>query len=448
MFEKLLVANRGEISLRIIRACKEMGIRAVAVYSDADRESLPVRYADEAVNIGKPLSKKSYLNIDNILEAAKKTGAEAVHPGYGFLAENASFARACQENGLVFIGPSHETIAKAGDKSTARKTVSDLGVPVIPGSAGVVVSEVQASHVAREVGYPVMIKAAGGGGGRGIRIVNNESELGDGLKMASGEARVAFANPDVYLEKYLEKPRHIEIQILGDKYGNYVHLGERECSVQKRHQKLIEESPSPFVDNELRHRMGGAAIEVARAAKYVNAGTVEFLLDKQKNFYFLEINSRIQVEHPVTEMVTGEDLIQRQILIAAGEELDLRQDDIRLNGWSMECRINAEDPDDNFMPCPGTINKLILPSGPGVRVDTHLYDKYEVPPFYDSLICKLVVWAANRTMAIKRMRRALEEFQIDGIKVTVPFHEMVMANKDFISGDINTRFLDTFERGR
>lgn len=293
-----------------------------------------------------------------------------------------------------------------------------------------------------------MIKATGGGGGRGIRIVNDESELGEGLKMASGETRVAFANPDVYLEKYLEAPRHIEIQIIGDKYGNYVHLGERECSVQRRHQKVIEESPSPFVDDELRHEMGRAAIEVARAAQYVNAGTVEFLVDKQKNYYFMEINSRIQVEHPVTEMVTGEDLIHRQILIAAGEELALRQDDIRLNGWSIECRINAEDPDNDFMPCPGTINNLILPSGPGVRVDTHLYDNYEVPPFYDSLICKLVVWAANRDMAIKRMRRALDEFRLDGIKVTVPFHSMVLANKDFISGDINTRFLDRFDNGR
>lgn len=448
MFKKVLIANRGEISLRIIRACKELGIRSVAVYSDADKESLPVRYADESVYIGKPLSRKSYLNIDNILGAAKKTGVEAVHPGYGFLAENASFARACQENGFVFIGPSCETIARAGDKSTARKTVSDLGVPVIPGSNDVVMSEAQASDAARAVGYPVMIKATGGGGGRGIRIVNDESELGEGLKMASGETRVAFANPDVYLEKYLEAPRHIEIQIIGDKYGNYVHLGERECSVQRRHQKVIEESPSPFVDDELRHEMGRAAIEVARAAQYVNAGTVEFLVDKQKNYYFMEINSRIQVEHPVTEMVTGEDLIHRQILIAAGEELALRQDDIRLNGWSIECRINAEDPDNDFMPCPGTINNLILPSGPGVRVDTHLYDNYEVPPFYDSLICKLVVWAANRDMAIKRMRRALDEFRLDGIKVTVPFHSMVLANKDFISGDINTRFLDRFDNGR
>ncbi len=447
MFKKILIANRGEISLRVIRTCKEMGIRTVAVYSDADETSLPVRYADEALNIGKPLSRKSYLNIDNIIQAAKESGADAVHPGYGFLAENHSFARACEENGLVFIGPSHRTIAAAGDKSAARRAVSDLGIPVIPGGLDVVRSEAEAIAMARDLGYPVMIKAAGGGGGRGIRVVNDDSELGWALKNASGEAGAAFANPDVYVEKYLEKPRHIEIQILGDKYGNYVHLGERECSIQKRYQKLIEETPSPFLDQDLRRRMGETAVQVARAVEYVNAGTVEFLVDKQKRFYFMEINSRIQVEHPVTEMVTGEDLIARQILIAAGHELDLRQEDVNLNGWSIECRINAEDPDDEFMPCPGQIHGLILPSGPGVRVDTHIYETYEVPPYYDSLICKLVVWANTRNMAIRRMGRALSEFQVEGIKITAPFHARVLKDAGFIAGDINTRFLETFDGG-
>jgi len=442
MFNKILIANRGEIAVRIVRACKEMDIKTVAVFSDADKESLHVKYADEAVNIGKPLSKKSYLNQDNIIRAAKETGAEAIHPGYGFLSENESFAKACEDNGLVFIGPSAESIAIAGNKSAARKTLIDLGVQVIPGGEGIISSEEEAVSLARRVGYPVIIKASGGGGGRGMRIINDGSDLADGLRIASGEARAAFGNPDLYLEKYIKKPRHIEIQILGDNHGNYVHLGERECSIQKRYQKLIEESPSPFIDEILRKKMGDTAILAARAIGYRNAGTMEFLVDKQKNFYFMEVNSRIQVEHPVTEMVTGIDLVQQQILIAAGAELEFNQDDIRQNGWAIECRINAEDPDDGFMPSPGVISHLVLPGGPGVRVDTHIYENYEVPPFYDSLICKLIVWGKDRNMAIKRMQRALSEFGADGIKTTVPFHKKVFQNGHFIEGDIDTHFLE------
>ena len=443
MFNKILIANRGEIAVRIVRACKEMDIKTVAVFSDADKESLHVKYADEAVNIGKPLSKKSYLNQDNIIRAAKETGAEAIHPGYGFLSENGSFANACENNGLVFIGPSAESIAIAGNKSAARKTLIDLGVQVIPGGEGVISSEDEAMNLAERVGYPVIIKASGGGGGRGMRIINDASEMLDGLRIASGEARAAFGNPDLYLEKYIEKPRHIEIQILGDNHGNYVYLGERECSIQKRYQKLIEESPSPFIDETLRKRMGQTAILVARAIGYTNAGTMEFLVDRQKNFYFMEVNSRIQVEHPVTEMVTGIDLVQQQIMIAAGAELMFSQDDIFRNGWAIECRINAEDPDAEFMPSPGIVKGLILPNGPAVRVDTHIYEGYEVPPFYDSLICKLIVWGKDRNMAIKRMQRALSEFHVDGIKTTVPFHEKVFQNSRFIEGKINTHFLES-----
>ncbi len=443
MFNKILIANRGEIAVRIVHACKEMGIKTVAVFSDADKESLHVKYADEAVNIGKPLSKKSYLNQDNIIRAARETGVEAIHPGYGFLSENESFAKACGDNGLVFIGPSAETIAIAGNKSAARKTLIDLGVQVIPGGEGVISSKDEALNLAERVGYPVIIKASGGGGGRGIRIIRDASDLADGLRIASGEARAAFGNPDLYLEKYIEKPRHIEVQILGDNYGNYVYLGERECSIQKRYQKLIEESPSPFIDEALRTKMGETAVLAARAIGYRNAGTMEFLVDKQKNFYFMEVNSRIQVEHPVTEMVTGIDLVQQQFLIATGAELAFTQADIRQNGWAMECRINAEDPDDDFMPSPGVVKGLILPNGPGVRVDTHLYEGYDVPPFYDSLICKLVVWGKDRNMAIKRMQRALSEFRADGIKTTAPFHEKVLQNASFIEGDINTHFLES-----
>ena len=444
-FKKLLIANRGEIAVRIIRACKEMEIKTVAVFSDADKDALHVKYADEAVNIGPALSRKSYLNMDNIIQAATQTKADAVHPGYGFLSENAAFAKACVDNNLIFIGPSAECIATSGNKSAARKTLMALGISIIPGSDGIISSPQEAFEVAADVGYPVILKASGGGGGRGMRIAYDKDELADALAVASGEARAAFGNPDLYLEKYIQKPRHIEIQIIGDHFGNYIHLGERECSIQMRYQKLIEESPSPFVDDALRNKLGETAIQVARSVGYTNAGTMEFLVDKNKNFYFMEVNARVQVEHPVTELVTGLDIIQQQILLAQGEKLTLGQDEIRLNGWSMECRINAADPADNFMPSPGEIKNLILPGGPGVRMDTHIFNHYEISPFYDSLIGKLVVWAKDRDMAIKRMQRALSEFQIEGIKVTVPFHQTVFQDEDFIRGDIDTHFLEKFD---
>ena len=444
-FNKLLIANRGEIAVRIIRACREMGIKTVAVFSDADKDALHVKYADEAVNIGPALSRKSYLNMDNIIQAATQTKADAVHPGYGFLSENAAFAKACVDAKLTFIGPTAECMAASGNKSAARKTLMALGISIIPGSDDIITSPQEAFEVAADVGYPVILKASGGGGGRGMRIANDNDELADAFAVASGEARAACGNPDLYLEKYIQKPRHIEIQIIGDHFGNYIHLGERECSIQMRYQKLIEESPSPFVDDALRNKLGETAIQVARSVGYTNAGTMEFLVDKNKNFYFMEINARVQVEHPVTELVTGLDIVQQQILLAQGEKLTLSQDEIRLNGWSMECRINAADPADNFMPSPGEIKNLILPGGPGVRVDTHIFNQYEISPFYDSLIGKLVVWAPDRDMAIKRMQRALSEFQIEGIKVTVPFHQTVFQDEDFIRGDIDTHFLEKFD---
>jgi len=444
-FNKILIANRGEIAVRIIRACREMGIKTVAVFSDADKDALHVKYADEAVNIGPALSRKSYLNIDNIIQAATEKKVDAVHPGYGFLSENADFAKACVDHNLIFIGPSAECIAAAGNKSAARKTLMALGITIIPGSDDIISSPEEAFEVAADVGYPVILKASGGGGGRGMRIAHDKEELADALAVASGEARAAFGNPDLYLEKYIERPRHIEIQILGDHFGNYIYLGERECSIQMRYQKLIEESPSPFVDDVLRNKLGETAIRVARSVGYSNAGTMEFLVDKNKNFYFMEVNARLQVEHPVTELVTGIDIVQQQILLAQGETLTLKQDEIRLNGWSIECRINAADPADNFMPSPGVIKNLILPGGPGVRVDTHIFNQYEISPFYDSLIGKLVVWAENRYMAIKRMQRALAEFRIEGIASTVPFHQSVFQDEDFIQGDIDTHFLEKFD---
>jgi acetyl-CoA carboxylase biotin carboxylase subunit len=444
-FSKLLIANRGEIAVRIIRACKEMGIESVAVYSDADKDALHVKYADDAVNIGPALSRKSYLSIDNIIKAAKETEVQAIHPGYGFLSENDAFARACADNNLIFIGPTADCIAAAGNKSAARKTLIELGIPIIPGSDDIISSPEQAFEVAGNVGYPVILKASGGGGGRGMRIAHDKEELAEALAVASGEARAAFGNPDLYLEKYIEKPRHIEIQILGDRFGNYVYLGERECSIQMRYQKLIEESPSPFVDEALRKKLGDTAILVARSIGYTNAGTMEFLVDKNKSFYFMEVNARVQVEHPVTEMVTGIDIVQQQILLAQDEKLTADQNDIRLNGWSIECRINAADPEDNFMPSPGKIENLVLPGGPGVRLDTHIYNNYEISPFYDSLIGKLVVWGKDRPMAIKRMQRALDELQIEGIKVTVPFYKKVFKDKDFIAGEIDTHFLQRLE---
>jgi acetyl-CoA carboxylase biotin carboxylase subunit len=442
LFKSILIANRGEIAVRVIRACKEMGIKTIAVFSDADKDSLHVKYADDAVHIGPALSRKSYLNIDNIIGAAKKTNADAIHPGYGFLSENSDFAKACFDNHIIFIGPSAQSIAKAGDKSAARQTLMDLGIPIIPGSDDILSSSDMACKVADTVGYPVILKAAGGGGGRGMRIASNKEELITAFSIASGEAKIAFGNPDIYLEKYIEKPRHIEIQILGDHFGNYIHLAERECSIQLRYQKLIEESPSSFVDENFRVKLGKTAIRIAKAFDYTNAGTMEFLVDKNKNFYFMEVNARVQVEHPVTELVTGVDIVQQQILIAAGEKLDLKQEDIHLNGWSMECRINATDPNDNFMPSPGQIESILFPGGPGIRIDTHIHDKYMVTPFYDSLIGKLIVWAKDRPAAINRMSRALSEFEIKGIETTIGFYKKVFKNDNFQKGDIDTHFLE------
>ncbi len=439
---RILIANRGEIALRVIRTCREMGIHTIAVYSDADKESSHVRMADQAFHIGPALSHKSYLNMDNVLGAAVESGAQAVHPGYGFLSENAEFARACEEKGIIFIGPSAASIERAGDKALARQTLIDSGIPVIPGSPKVLSSPEQACQAAEQVGFPVILKASGGGGGRGMRIAHSRDELLQAFGTASGEAKAAFNNPDIYLEKYIQKPRHIEIQILGDRFGNYVHLNERECSIQMRYQKLIEEAPSPFVDEDLRRVLGDTAIKIARAMDYVNAGTMEFLVDKDKNFYFMEVNARIQVEHPVTEMITGVDMVEQQIRMARGEKLGLAQEDLAPKGWAMECRINASDPDDNFMPSPGEIESVIFPGGLGVRMDTHIHDRCMVGPYYDSLIGKLITHAKDRPASLRRMQRALDEFEITGISTTIPFFRKVFQNTAFQNGDMDTHFLE------
>jgi acetyl-CoA carboxylase biotin carboxylase subunit len=444
LFKKILIANRGEIALRIIRTCKELGIKTVAVYSEADRYSLHVRFADEAVCIGPGPSKESYLNIPRIIAAAEITNAEAIHPGYGFLAENAMFAEICESSGIKFIGPTPDAIEAMGDKALAKETMRKAGVPVIPGSDGVVETLEQAREIANEIGYPIMLKAAAGGGGKGMRMVRNNEELENAWQTARAEAEAAFGNPAVYIEKFIEKPRHIEIQILADEHGNVIHLGERDCSIQRRHQKLIEESPSPIVTPELREAMGQAAVKGAKSVKYRNAGTIEFLVDKDGNFYFMEMNTRIQVEHPVTEMVYGIDIVREQIRIASGEKLGIKQKQIKPNGHAIECRINAEDPFNGFRPSPGKITALHFPGGFGVRVDSHIYQEYVVPPYYDSMIAKLIVHAKNRDEAIARMLRALDEFVIEGVHSTIPFHIKILNSPQFRSGvDYDTKYIDT-----
>ncbi|MDI6758138.1 MAG: acetyl-CoA carboxylase biotin carboxylase subunit [Candidatus Omnitrophota bacterium] len=442
MFSKILIANRGEIALRIIRACREMGIRTVAVYSQADKDSLHVRFADEAICIGKPASANSYLNIPAIISAAEITDVEAIHPGYGFLAENPHFAEICQSCKITFIGPTPENIRLMGDKMQARSVMQKAGLPIIRGSASIIKNKEDALKTTKALGYPVIIKAAAGGGGKGMRICHNDLTLVSSLMTAQTEAEANFGNPNVYIEKYIEKPRHIEVQVLGDKYGHIIHLGERDCSIQRRHQKLLEESPSLAIDAKLRKRLGEAALKGTKSVNYVSAGTIEFLLDSSDNFYFMEMNTRIQVEHPVTEMVTGIDLVKEQIRICAGERLRLEQDKVQIKGAAIECRINAEDYENNFMPCPGKINSLYFPGGPGVRLDTHIYPGYEVPPYYDSLVAKLITYGSNRSQAIKIMQRALHEFHIAPIKTTVPFHLKLMENPLFLKGDISTHFVD------
>jgi len=442
VFKKVLIANRGEIALRVIRVCKQLGIKTVAVYSKADRDSLHVRFADEAVCIGPPPSKESYLKIPRLIAAAEVTNAEAIHPGYGFLAENASFAEICTTSGMKFIGPNAEMIRTMGDKALAKETMKKAGVPVIPGSDGVIKSVGEAIELAKAIEYPVIIKAVAGGGGRGMRVVREEAELENAFKTAQHEADQAFNNPDVYIEKFVEQPRHIEIQVFGDQHGHATHFGERDCSVQRRHQKLVEESPSPIVDEPLRKRMGEAAIKGCKAVGYEGAGTIEFLVDKNRNFYFMEMNTRIQVEHPVTEQVTGHDLIKLQLQVAAGEKLSTKK--ITFRGHAIECRINAEDPAQNFRPSPGLITDFHMPGGFGVRVDTHSYAGYHVPPYYDSLIAKLVVFAQTRDGAISKMASALDEFTVGGIKTTIPFHRQVMKDDRFRSGKFDTSFLESF----
>ncbi|MGB9868082.1 MAG: acetyl-CoA carboxylase biotin carboxylase subunit [Bacillota bacterium] len=441
MFKKVLVANRGEIAVRIIRACRELGIKTVAVFSESDRQAMHVRLADEAVCIGPPQPRRSYLNIPAIIAAAHIKGADAVHPGYGFLAENPYFAEMCSTAGLVFIGPSPCSMQLMGDKAVARATVMKNGVPVVPGSEGAVSSVDEALSLAKEIGYPVLIKAAAGGGGRGMRLAQNPDQLKQALLTARQEAEAAFGVPKVYLEKYIEEPRHIEFQVLGDMYGNLIHLGERDCSLQRRHQKMLEESPSPALTPELRQEMGKVAVKAAVAAGYFNAGTVEFLLDKHGRYYFIEMNTRIQVEHPVTEVLTGIDLVKQQILIAAGEKLSLRQEDVQWRGHAIECRITAEDPSSNFRPSPGKITKLNLPGGFGIRVDTAVYAGYEIPPYYDALIAKVVAWADSRPEAIAKMKGALREMEVEGIPTTIPFHLKVMDNAFFLRGEVYTNFV-------
>ena len=441
-FSKILIANRGEIALRILRSCEEMGIATIAVHSTIDRHALHVQLADEAVCIGEPTSSKSYLNIPNIISAALTRNATAIHPGYGFLAENARFAEICADHDITFIGPSPAGIRAMGDKSTAKETMQKAGVPTVPGSDGLITDENEAVAIAKKIGFPLMIKATAGGGGRGMRLVRQAEDLSKLFQAAQGEAEAAFGNPGVYIEKFIEHPRHIEFQILADMYANVIHLGERDCSIQRRHQKLLEESPSPALNSQLRQKMGEAAVKAAKSINYTGAGTVEFLLDQSGQFYFMEMNTRIQVEHPVTEAITGLDLIAEQIRIAQGEKLELTQKEVNLNGHAIECRINAEDPDHNFRPHPGRISGYLPPGGPGVRMDSHVYTDYEIPPYYDSLIGKLIVWGHDRPTAIQRMKRALRECAVTGVPTTIGFHQRILETPEFIDGEVYTNFIE------
>lgn len=441
--KKLLIANRGEIAVRIIRACKEMNIETVAIYSEADENALHVQLADEAYCIGPASSQESYLNITNIMSVATLTDVDAIHPGYGFLAENADFAEVCNECNIIFVGPDSAAIQKMGIKDVARETMKEAGVPIVPGSEGILESEEEALEIADDIGYPVIIKATAGGGGKGIRVARDEEELVQGIRITQKEAETAFGNPGVYLEKYIEDFRHVEIQILADKHGHVVHVGERDCTIQRRLQKLIEESPSPAITESLREKMGQASVKAAQAVNYTGAGTIEYIFDrKTEDFYFMEMNTRIQVEHPVTEMVTGIDLIKEQIRIANNEPLSFAQEDIDFEGWSIECRINAEDPFKNFMPSPGDVGLYLPPGGLGVRVDSAAYTGGKIPPFYDSMIAKLITYGSTREIAVKRMKRALDEFIIEGVKTTIPFHSLIMDHPVFKEGDYNTKFLD------
>lgn len=441
--KKLLVANRGEIAVRIIRAAKELGIKTVAVFSEGDENSLHIFLADESVRIGPANPKKSYLNIPMIISAAEVSGADAIHPGYGFLAENPVFADTCIDSGFIFVGPSPEAIRKMGDKSEAKKTMKQAGVPVVPGSEEPLKDVEEAIEISKEIGFPVILKAVSGGGGKGMRVAYNEKELHANFRMASSEAEAAFGDGRIYIEKYIENPRHIEIQVMGDMMGNVVHLGERECSIQRKHQKLLEEAPSTIVDEKMREEMGRIAVKGAKKIGYYSAGTMEFIVDKNKNFYFMEMNTRIQVEHPVTEMVTGFDLVKEQILIAMGEKLSFIQKDIRFKGHAIEARINSESPENGFIPSVGRINSIHIPGGNGVRIDTHLYQGYNIPPYYDSLIMKIITHGRDRNEAIMRMKRVLDEIIIDGVQTTIRLHKKILENENFLKGEINTNFLQT-----
>jgi acetyl-CoA carboxylase, biotin carboxylase subunit len=446
LIKKILIANRGEIAVRIIRACRDLGIEAVSVYSEADKDALHVQMADEAYCIGPKASKDSYLNFTNIISVAKLTGCDAIHPGYGFLAENADFAELCRACNITFIGPSPEAISKMGTKDVARETMKAAGVPIVPGSQGIIENSEEAIQLANTMGYPVIIKATAGGGGKGIRVAKTEEELIKGINITQQEAATAFGNPGVYIEKYIEDFRHVEIQIMADQHGNVIHLGERDCSIQRRLQKLLEETPSPALTSDIREKMGEAAVKAAKAVDYSGAGTVEFIYDyRNEKFYFMEMNTRIQVEHPVTELVTGVDLIKEMILVASGNPLSLKQEDVTFKGWAIECRINAENPEKNFMPSPGKIQMYLPPGGLGIRVDSAAYPGYTIPPYYDSMIAKVISYGATRDEAIARMKRALSEYAIEGIHTTIPFHLRLLEHETFVSGEFNTKFLEKYD---